>query len=38
VSRRRFTQAPTNVVSIRKPPQRATTANWQSRTVWSGPR
>lgn len=36
VVRRRFAQAPTNVVPLRKPPQRATTANWQSRTVWAG--
>ena len=38
VVRRRFTQAAANVVSIRKPPQRATTAYWQSRTAWAGPR
>jgi hypothetical protein len=36
VERRRF--MPTNVVQLRKPPQRAITANWQSRTVWAGPR
>jgi recombination protein RecA len=38
VVRRRFTQAPTNVIPLRKPPQRATTSNWQSRTTWAGPR
>lgn len=38
VERRRFTQEPINVVPLRKPPQRATTANWQSRTTWAGSR
>ena len=38
VVRRRFAQAPTNVIPLRKPPQRATTATWQSRTTWAGPR
>jgi recombination protein RecA len=38
VARQRFTQVPDNVVSIRKPPQRATAARWQSRTTWAGPR
>lgn len=38
VVRRRFAQAPTNVIPLRKPPQRATTANWRSRTLWAGPR
>jgi recombination protein RecA len=38
VVRRRFTQVPTNVIPLRKPPQRATTSNWQSRTTWAGPR
>jgi recombination protein RecA len=37
VVRRRFTPIPTNVIPLRKPPQRATTANWQSRTTWAGP-
>lgn len=36
VARRRFAQLPTNVVPLRKPPQRATTANWQSQTTWAG--
>jgi recombination protein RecA len=38
VVRRRFAQAPTNVIPLRKPPQRATTTTWQSRTTWAGPR
>jgi recombination protein RecA len=38
VARRRFAQLPTNVVPLRKPPQRATTANWQSQTTWAGVR
>jgi recombination protein RecA len=38
VARQRFTQVPANVVSIRKPPQRATATNWQTRTIWAGPR
>lgn len=38
VVRRRFVQAPTNVIPLRKPPQCATTTTWQSRTSWAGPR
>jgi len=38
VVRRRFTQTPTNVIPLRKPPHRAAIANWQSRTTWAGPR
>ena len=38
VARQRFMQVPGNVVSIRKPPQRATAAKWQSRAIWAGPR
>jgi recombination protein RecA len=38
VVRQRFSQAPTNVVPLRKPPQRATSANWKSRTAWAGRR
>jgi recombination protein RecA len=38
VVRRRFGQIPANVIPLRKPPQRATTANWQSTTSWAGPR
>jgi hypothetical protein len=36
VARRRFTQAPTNVVPLRKPLQSVNTASWQSRTTWAG--
>ena len=36
VVRRRFAQYPANVVPLRKLPQRATTANWQSQTTWAG--
>jgi hypothetical protein len=36
VVRRRFAQIPTNVVPLRKPPQRAGIANWQSQTTWAG--
>jgi len=36
VTRRRFSQLPTNVVPLRKPPQRATIATWQSQTTWAG--
>jgi recombination protein RecA len=38
VVRQRFAQAPTNVIPLRKSPQRATTTIWQSRTTWAGPR
>jgi recombination protein RecA len=38
VVRRRFAQLPTNVIPLRRPPQRATTTSWQSRTPWAGPR
>jgi hypothetical protein len=36
--RRRFAQAPTNVVPLRKRPQCVTTAELHSRTSWAGPR
>jgi hypothetical protein len=36
VVRRRFTESPTNVISMRKPPQRVNVASWQSRTAWAG--
>lgn len=36
VERRRFTQAPTNVVPMRKPPQRESGAQWRSRSTWAG--
>jgi recombination protein RecA len=38
VERRRFTQKPTNVVSLRKPPQSANAASWKSQTTWAGAR
>jgi hypothetical protein len=38
VARERFTQSESNIVSICKPPQRANTACWQSRTAWAGRR
>ena len=38
VSRQRFTQPPQKVVPLRKPPQRATTANWRSHATWAGVR
>jgi len=38
VERRRFTQAPTNVVPMRKPPQSATMAHWRSQSAWAGAR
>jgi hypothetical protein len=36
VTRRRFTQTPSNVVPLRKPPQRATVAGWSTRNTWAG--
>jgi len=38
VARQRFTQNESNVVSIRKPPQRVNAASWQSRMTWAGRR
>jgi hypothetical protein len=38
VVRQRFTQASTNVIPLRKPPQRANNAQWKSRTTWAGSR
>ena len=38
VARRRFTQAPSNVVPLRKPPQSVNMASWRSRTAWAGSR
>lgn len=35
VSRQRFTEAPAKVVPLRKPPQRATSADWRSKTAWA---
>jgi hypothetical protein len=36
VSRQRFTQNPSNVIQLRKPPQRANIAVWETRTSWAG--
>jgi hypothetical protein len=36
VSRQRFPEVSANVVPFRKPPQRASGADWQSKTVWAG--
>jgi hypothetical protein len=38
VARERFKPVSTNVIPLRKPPQRATDAGWQSRTAWTGAR
>jgi recombination protein RecA len=38
VERRRFTQEPTNVVPLRKPPQSVNAAQWKSQTTWAGAR
>jgi recombination protein RecA len=38
VARERFQPISTNVIPLRKPPQRATDASWQSRTAWAGAR
>jgi RecA/RadA recombinase len=38
VERRRFAQAPGNVVALRKPPQSADAAHWKSQTCWAGAR
>jgi hypothetical protein len=38
VARERFKPVSTNVIPLRKPPQRARDASWQSRTAWAGAR
>ena len=38
IERRRFATAAENVVSLRKPPQRHTATQWQSRSTWAGVR
>jgi recombination protein RecA len=38
VSRQRFPEATAKVVPLRKPPQRATSAEWRSQTAWAGVR
>jgi recombination protein RecA len=37
VERRRFTQTPSNVVPLRKPPQSVSAAEWRSHAAWAGP-
>jgi hypothetical protein len=38
VVRWRYTETPTNVIPLRKPPQSVNAASWRSRTVWAGHR
>ena len=38
VERRRFIQDASQVIALRKPPQRATGASWRSRSTWAGAR
>jgi hypothetical protein len=38
VLRQRFTQAPSNVVPMRKPPRGVREARWSHRASWVGPR
>lgn len=38
ILRQRFAETPTNVVSIRKPPQRVREVCWSNRASWAGPR
>jgi recombination protein RecA len=38
IARERFKPISTNVIPLRKPPQRATYASWQSRAAWAGAR
>jgi hypothetical protein len=38
VLRQRFTQTPTNVIAMRKPPQSEREARWSLRASWVGPR
>jgi recombination protein RecA len=38
VERQRFAQSATNVVPLRRPPQRANVAHWKNQTVWAGAR
>ena len=38
VQRRRFAQTPTNVIPLRKPPQRVSAASWRSQSAWAGAR
>jgi len=38
VERRRFTQAETNVIPLRKPPQSVDAAQWRTQSTWAGAR
>jgi recombination protein RecA len=38
VSRQRFAESVSNVVPLRKPPQRATSTSWHAQTTWAGVR
>lgn len=38
IAKRRFTQAPMNVVPLRKPPLSTNATSWRSQTTWAGPR
>jgi recombination protein RecA len=38
LERRRFSQTPANVISIRKPPQKESGASWRSRATWADAR
>jgi len=38
VARERFKPISSNVIPLRKPPQRASDATWRSKTAWAGPR
>lgn len=38
VVRQRFTEAPSNVFHMRKPPHNANAASWECRTAWAGHR
>lgn len=38
IARQRFTQAATNVVPLRKPPQRESGVSWRSQATWAGRR
>jgi recombination protein RecA len=38
VERRRFSQADTNVIALRKPPQSVNVAQWNSQSTWAGVR
>lgn len=38
VSRQRFTEVTSKVIPLRKPPQRADSTAWHSRTIWAGRR